>query len=91
MKSTAKVRAKMVANIASKLGEGTSKGKRAVRAADGTDEIVGAAAVDAVGKQSRSLTSTGDLKGIFPGSATKEMVLSVAIADVLLSNAIYCD
>jgi hypothetical protein len=28
------------------------------------------------------------LKGAFHGSATKEMVLSVAIADFLLSNAI---
>jgi len=31
---------------------------------------------------------TGDLKGAFPGSATKEMVLSVAIADLLHSNTV---
>ena len=56
----------MVADIASKLGEGTSKGKRVVRAADGTDEIVGAAAVGAEGKRPRSSASTGGLKGAFP-------------------------
>ena len=70
MKSTADVLAQMVAEIARKLGKGISIRKRAVRAFDSTDEIVGAAAVDASGKRPRSSASTGDLKGAFPGSAT---------------------
>jgi hypothetical protein len=49
---------------------------------------MGAAVADAAGKRSCSSASTGDLKGEFPGSATKEMVLSVAIADLFHSNAI---
>ena len=57
---------------------------------DAKDEFTGAAAVDAAGKRPRSSTSTGDLKGVgaFPGSATKEMVLSVAIADLLHSSTV---
>ena len=91
-KSPAHVRAQMVsqmvAEMASKLGKGTQNGKRTGHAVDATDAIVGAAAVDAAGKRSRSSTSAGDLKGLFPRSATKEMVLSVAIADLLHSNTV---
>jgi hypothetical protein len=86
MKSPANVRAQMVVEMASKVGKGTYNGKRAVNAVDAMVEIVGAAAVDAAGKRPRSLVSPGDLKGAFPGSALKEMVLSVATADLLHSN-----
>ena len=69
MKSPANMRAQMVAEMARKLGKGAQNRKLAVHAVDATDEIVGAAAVDAAGKRSRSSASTGDLKGVgaFPG------------------------
>jgi hypothetical protein len=76
----------MVAEMASKLGKGTYNRKRSVNAVDAADEIVGAAAVDASGKRPRSSASTGNLKRAFPGSATKVMVLSVTIADLLHSS-----
>jgi hypothetical protein len=88
MKSPANVRAQMVAEMARKLGKGAQNRKLAVHAVDATDEIVGAAAVDAAGKRSRSSASTGDLNGAFPESAPKEMVISVAIADLLHSNTV---
>jgi hypothetical protein len=50
MKSPANVGAHMVAEMASKLGKGTQNRKRAVHAVDVTNEIAGAAAVDAAGK-----------------------------------------
>jgi hypothetical protein len=79
----------MAAEMSSKLGKGTYNGKRAVHAVHATDEIVGSPAVDAADKRPRSSASTGDLKGAFPGSATKDMVLSVAIADLLHINTVF--
>jgi hypothetical protein len=73
--------------MASKLVKGTAKTKRAGDAQAATDGIVTDAAKDAASKRSRSSASTGDIKGLYPGTATNEQNLSMAIADFIHSEA----
>ena len=56
--------------MASKLVKGTAKTKRAGYAQEATGGIVTDAAKDAASKRSRSPASTGDIKGLYPGTAT---------------------
>jgi len=78
----------MVAEVASKLVKGTAKIKRAGDAQEATDCIVADSAKDAASKRSRSSASTGDIKGLYPGTATNEKSLSMAIADFIHSEAL---
>jgi hypothetical protein len=84
--SPLKVRAQIVAEMARKLMKGTAKIKRAGDAQKATDGIVTDAAKDAASKRSRSSASTGDIKGLYPGTATNEQNLSMAIADFIHSE-----
>ena len=62
----------MVAEMASKLVKATAKIKRTGDAQDATDGIVTDAAKDAASKRSRSSASTGDMKGLYPDTATNK-------------------
>ena len=86
--SPLEARAQMVAEMASKLVKGTAKIKRAGDAQEATGGIVTDAAKDAASKRSRSLASTGDIKGLYPGTATNEQNISMAIADFIHSEAL---
>ena len=86
--SPLEVRAQMVAEMARKLVKGTAKIKRAGDAQEATDGIVTDSAKDAASKRSRSSASTGDIKGLYPGTATNEQNLSMAIADFIHSEAL---
>ena len=86
--SPLEVRAQMVAEMASKLVKATVKINRAGDVQDATDGIVTDAAKDAASKRSRSSASTGDMKGLYPGTATNEQNLSMAIADYIHSEAL---
>ena len=70
--SPLEVRALMVPEMVSKLVKGTAKIKRAGDAQEDTEGIVTDAAKDAASKRSRSSASTGDIKGLYPGTATNE-------------------
>jgi hypothetical protein len=88
-KSTAlEVRAQMVAEMASKLVKGFTKIKLAGDAQEATDGIVADATKDAASKCSRSSALTGDIKWLYPGTATNEQNLSMAIADFTHSEAL---
>ena len=86
--SPLEARAQMVAEMASKLVKDTDKNKRAGDAQEATDGIVTDSAKDAASKRSRSSASTGDIKGLHPGTATNEQSLSMAIADFIHSEAL---
>ena len=62
----------MVAEMASKLAKGTAKIKRAGDAQEATGGIVADVAKDAASRRSRSSASAGDIKGLYPGTATNE-------------------
>jgi len=62
--------------------------KRAGDAQEANGGIVTDAAKGAASKRSRSLASTGDIKGLYPGTATNEQNLSMAIADFIHSEAL---
>ena len=71
--SPLEARAQMVAEMASKLVKGTAKIKRAEGdAQEATGGIVADVAKDAASRRSRSSASAGDIKGLYPGTATNE-------------------
>ena len=70
--SPLEVWAQMVAEMASKLVKGTAKIKRTGDAQEATDDIVADAANDSASRRSRSSASTGDIKGLYPVTATNE-------------------
>ena len=70
--SPLEARAQMVAEMASKLVKGTAKIKRAGDAQEATDGIVTDAAKDSGSRRSQSSASTGDIIGLYPGTATNE-------------------
>jgi hypothetical protein len=86
--SPLEVRAQIVAERASKLVKCTAKIKRAGDAQEASDGIVTDAAKDTASKRSRSSASTGDIKGLHPGTATNEQSLFMAIADFIHSEAL---
>jgi hypothetical protein len=70
--SPLEVRAQMVAEMASKLVKGTAKIKRAGDTQEDNDGTVADAAKDVASKRSRFSASTGDIKGLHPGTASNE-------------------
>ena len=86
--SPLEMRAQMVAEMASKLVKGFTKIELAGDAQEATDGIVADATKDAASKRSRSSVSTGNMKGLYRGTATNEQNLSMATADFIHSEAL---